>query len=135
MDSSGAQLAMSGADRVVRVVDLHKLQPVGQWNNCLKYACRSLQIKADGRSCYVAGIDNEVACGGWEVGGGHVYESSDVKIVNAPPAPRMVSGALARSPRRLYGFRGDARWVGTCTSGDNFASLSTSGAFYLLRGS
>mmetsp|Transcript_7943 Transcript_7943/g.23935 ORF Transcript_7943/g.23935 Transcript_7943/m.23935 type:complete len:384 (-) Transcript_7943:1440-2591(-) len=131
IDSQDELLACAGADRVVRVFDLRMaLRPLGQWNNCLKYECTEVFLRPDRSSCFVSGIDNEVSCGRWTDSGIQGRETSSNRD-NA--APVMVSGALARSPKRLFGFRGDSPWVGNCVSGDALAGITTNGAFYLFR--
>ncbi|GAB0492930.1 hypothetical protein MMPV_004200 [Pyropia vietnamensis] len=58
--------------------------------------------------CYVIGVDNEVACGAWSD-----EAAAAMAAASSGTAPQtMMSGALARSPRRAFGFRADSRVIG-----------------------
>jgi len=135
MHSLDHLLAVGGTDRVVRVFDVRMHRILGQWSNSLKYACRWVSLHSDQKTCFVAGVDNEIAAGTW----GEAHRNSSKKMGAAaelrgqPKAPQMVSGALARSPRRLYGFRGDSPWIGVSLSMETLAAMSSNGAFYVLK--
>eukprot|EP00871_Galdieria_phlegrea_P005408 jgi/Galph1/5869/GphlegSOOS_G4483.1 len=135
MDFGQSSMAVAGVDRMVHLLDPRRNWNVRyRWNNCLKYECRHVLMPGNGEDswCVVTSVDNEMACGYWK------EEESVASRDREETIEKMVSGAVLRSPKRLFGFRGDSRWIGFSSQYEEhrqvqyILGLSENGSLYVL---
>lgn len=135
----GNDIVTAGVERVVHVLDVRVgLNARDRWAGCLKNECAGIALSSTGTSAstgmaYVSSTDNEVACGAIE-------PSLAVRVKmeqQGQSGMKMMSGANARSGRRLFGFRADVRltgmarrWVDGC---EDVAVTTEANSFYILR--
>jgi len=128
LPSSGL-IATAGSERTVQVADIRTQAIRHRWTSCLKYECVWLSLsESDPGTCHVVGMDNEFACG--------VYDPTTMNTSRLSPqkVTPMLSGALARSPARLFGFRADDRWIGLVSKDRFTLGLSERKTLYVLEG-
>lgn len=124
--------AVAGGDRAVYVFDTRMLNVRGRWASCLKFDCAGVLLSRDVEGmAFVCSVDNEVACGAWDV-----QVAQNFGLVGDHSTSTMMSGANAKSPRRAFGFRADVRITGMArrmNHGEEIAVVTEAGSFYLLR--
>lgn len=127
VSDNGQFIAVSGNDRTVHVLDTKSMTFRERWTSCLKYECAGLKMSLlSPGMVWLAGKDNEFAYGAW-----------DSKMTPDGSKSLMISGANTKSPRRTYGFRGDARITGIdCVLDDHgevVGAISEAGSFYIIE--
>jgi hypothetical protein len=126
----GTLVAVAGKDRTVHVFDSRTLSFQERWPSCLKYECAGLRMsrKLEGM-VYACSVDNEVACG--------IYCSRVAEMLGPGTKSLMMSGASAKSSRRVFGFRGDVRLMGMDRyhddAGEIVVAVSEFGSLYILE--
>lgn len=139
VSADGNDIVTAGVERVVHVLDVRAgLNARDRWAGCLKNECAGIALSSTATSAstgmaYVSSTDNEVACGAIE-------PSLAVRVKmgqQGQSGMKMMSGANARSGRRLFGFRADVRltgmarrWVDGC---EDVAVVTEANSFYILR--
>lgn len=132
LDSSenGLFIAVAGRDRTVHIFDMRTMTFRDRWPSCLKYECAGVKLSRQYSGLvYVCGVDNEASLGAW---------SRNAPVKAQGPQSTMISGANARSTRRVLGFRGDARINGIALTSDDkneqFSAISETGVLYVSAG-
>jgi hypothetical protein len=126
----GTVVAVAGKDRTVHVFDTRAMSFRDRWSSCLKYECAGLRLSRQLEGMvYVCSVDNEVSCGAWC--------SSVAEQLGPGTSSLMMSGANAKSARRVFGFRGDVRLVGIDShhdeKGEVLVTLTESGSIYIME--
>lgn len=129
VSKDGLSVAVAGKDRTVHVFDTRGHTFRERWPACLKYECAGLKLSHQREGMvYVCGVDNELAYG--------AYCSKAASLFRGPES-LMLSGANTKSPKRAYGFRGDARITGIDRFSDEdveiVAVMSEVGSFYVVQ--
>lgn len=132
VSTDGNFAAVAGGDRAVYVFDTRMLNVRGRWSSCLKYECAGVLLSRDVEGlAFVCSVDNEVACGAWDIQIAH-----DLGLSATNSKSLMISGANAKSPRRAFGFRADVRITGMArrmNHSEEIGVVTEAGSFYLLR--
>jgi hypothetical protein len=128
--ADGFLIAVAGKDRTVHVFDTRTLSFQERWSSCLKYECAGLRMSRQLEGMvYACSVDNEVACG--------IYCSRVAEMVGPGTTSLMMSGASAKSSRRVFGFRGDVRLMGMDSyhddAGEIVVAVSEFGSLYVLE--